>query len=62
MCGIVGFLSRGNFKLLQGTLHEAVSSLSHRGPDDSGLFFDKSSGVGLGQSFGRTWASVSEFQ
>jgi asparagine synthase (glutamine-hydrolysing) len=48
MCGIVGFLSRGNFKLLQGTLHEAVSSLSHRGPDDSGLFFDKSSGVGLG--------------
>ena len=48
MCGIVGFLNRGNFKLLQGTLHEAVSSLSHRGPDDSGLFFDERYGIGLG--------------
>ena len=48
MCGIVGFISRANFEPLQGTLHEAVSSLSHRGPDDSGLFFDESSGVGLG--------------
>lgn len=48
MCGIVGFISRANFGLLQGTLREAVSSLSHRGPDDSGLFFDESSGVGLG--------------
>lgn len=29
-------------------LPAAVDRLSHRGPDDSGLFFDESSGVGLG--------------
>jgi len=48
MCGIVGFVSQDNFKTLRGALPEAVASLSHRGPDDSGLFFDEKAGVGLG--------------
>ena len=48
MCGIVGFRSVSNFKALRDFLPKATASLAHRGPDDSGLFFDKSSGVGLG--------------
>jgi len=48
MCGIVGFVSPDNFESAREALPEAVSSLSHRGPDDSGLFFDEKAGVGLG--------------
>ena len=48
MCGIVGFITRRDFSSLQADLPEAVSRLSHRGPDDSGLFFDEKAGVGLG--------------
>ncbi len=48
MCGIVGFISPCSFKSLQATLPEAVSRLIHRGPDDSGLFFDEKAGIGLG--------------
>jgi asparagine synthase (glutamine-hydrolysing) len=48
MCGIVGFKSIRGFKTLQESLSEATSCLAHRGPDDSGLFFDETSGVGLG--------------
>jgi len=48
MCGIVGFLSTGSFKSLQATLPEAISRLTHRGPDDSGFFFDPKTGIGLG--------------
>ncbi|MBW1795142.1 MAG: asparagine synthase (glutamine-hydrolyzing) [Deltaproteobacteria bacterium] len=48
MCGIVGFLSTGSFKSLQATLPEAISRLTHRGPDDSGFFFDPEAGIGLG--------------
>jgi asparagine synthetase B (glutamine-hydrolysing) len=47
MCGIVGFSSLGRLKSLQATLPEALSSLTHRGPNDSGLFFDQKAGVGL---------------
>ena len=48
MCGIVGFRSIRHFQELQEFLPEAVAKLTHRGPDDSGLFFDESCGVGLG--------------
>jgi asparagine synthase (glutamine-hydrolysing) len=48
VCGIVGFVSRAEFNSLITTLDRATSSLAHRGPDDSGLFSDESSGVGLG--------------
>ena len=48
MCGIVGFRSIRHFQELQEFLPEAVAKLTHRGPDDSGLFFDESCGVGMG--------------
>ena len=48
MCGIVGFRSIKQFQALQEFLPEAVAKLRHRGPDDSGLFFDEPYGIGLG--------------
>ena len=48
MCGIVGFKSKKNFQALRESLPAAVLRLAHRGPDDSGLFFDEKAGLGLG--------------
>jgi asparagine synthase (glutamine-hydrolysing) len=48
MCGIVGFKSKSHFKSLKDQLPEASNRLYHRGPDDAGLFFEESAGVGLG--------------
>jgi len=48
MCGIVGFRTNRDFSRLRDALPEATSRLVHRGPDDTGLFFDQESGVGLG--------------
>ncbi len=48
MCGFVGFHSLQDFKTLKADLPKAALSLAHRGPDDSGLFVDEHSGVGLG--------------
>jgi asparagine synthase (glutamine-hydrolysing) len=48
MCGIVGFHSKKRFKAGRESLYEAMSSLSHRGPDDAGFFLDEKAGVGLG--------------
>ncbi|MCK4417454.1 MAG: asparagine synthase (glutamine-hydrolyzing), partial [Candidatus Latescibacteria bacterium] len=48
MCGIVGFLTNRDFDWLRDDLPEAISRLTHRGPDDSGLFFDPKAGIGLG--------------
>lgn len=48
MCGIVGYRTNDSFLELKEKLPEAVGSLSHRGPDDSGVFFDPEKGVGLG--------------
>ena len=48
MCGFSGFLnfnpSLGNPLTL---LQKMGSELNHRGPDDSGVWFDNDSGVGL---------------
>jgi len=48
MCGIVGFWTNRDFSRLRESLPEATSRLIHRGPDDTGLFFDEEAGVGLG--------------
>jgi len=48
MCGIIGFVSPDKFKSFKENLPEALASLSHRGPDDSGLFLDEKAGVGIG--------------
>lgn len=47
MCGFTGFVSHNAFDDLKQDLPDASNSLSQRGPDDSGLFFDKTYGVGL---------------
>ncbi len=47
MCGIVGFRTKNNFNLLKASLSPAAKALAHRGPDDSGLFLDEHSGIGL---------------
>jgi len=49
MCGIAGFWFKSNVpEAAQQWLKDSVTSLHHRGPDDSGLWFD--SGVGLGHA------------
>jgi len=50
MCGIIGFRSKKYFVKLKECLPLAVSTLSYRGPDDSGLFFDRKGEVGLGHA------------
>ena len=45
MCGITGFISK-NFK--KNDLVKMTESLSHRGPDASGQFFDSKKGIALG--------------
>ena len=48
MCGIVGYFSKPDHHLYKHSLSSATRSLTHRGPDDVGLFFDDVNGVGLG--------------
>ena len=43
MCGIIG-TSGGNLEIIK----DVNVLLKHRGPDDNGVFLDKSSGIGLG--------------
>jgi asparagine synthase (glutamine-hydrolysing) len=44
MCGILGF--SGSFD--PSVLRAGLDAIAHRGPDDSGQFFDDQAGVGLG--------------
>ena len=44
MCGIVGFVGKGDERILK-TMTDA---LAYRGPDGEGYFFDPADGVGLG--------------
>jgi asparagine synthase (glutamine-hydrolysing) len=46
MCGIVGIWSASAPTV--ATLNESVHRLAHRGPDDSGTWFDEAAGLGLG--------------
>ncbi len=46
MCGIVGFIGKGDL----GHLGSMVSSIKHRGPDDSGHYYDENKKVGLGHA------------
>ncbi len=47
MCGIIGFITQKSFTLYKDALPEAASCLSHRGHDDSGIFFDEKAGLGM---------------
>ena len=47
MCGIAGCILFPNSASSLNWLHSACSALAHRGPDDSGVFYDQSHGIGL---------------
>lgn len=46
MCGIAGFIGRGN----REDLERIVAGLSHRGPDDRGFWIDEANAVFLGHA------------
>jgi len=49
MCGIVGYrIVDGDARPWAAGLPDAVRSLQHRGPDDSGVWSDDAQRVGLG--------------
>jgi asparagine synthase (glutamine-hydrolysing) len=49
MCGIVGgFALNGSWPLLKEAIARMGSSLSHRGPDDDGVWFDDHAAIALG--------------
>ena len=48
MCGIVGYCSNMDASSFRDSMSAATDLLSHRGPDDAGLFFDDEHGVGMG--------------
>lgn len=48
MCGITGFINYSSTKDLKSVLSRALNSLTHRGPNDSGVWVDVSAGIGLG--------------
>ena len=46
MCGLAGFYILGNIKLSKIDLVNATNTLSHRGPDDAGYYFNDKIGLG----------------
>lgn len=49
MCGITGFLGlKQSIPETEQILHSMCMSLAHRGPDNSGIWIDAETGVGLG--------------
>ena len=50
MCGIAGIKQFNYHELPDGILSEITNSLSHRGPDDKGLFVDSKNNLHLGHA------------
>ena len=53
MCGIAGFLEltrRPGTQELEAVAHAMAATLSHRGPDASGVFVDAEAGLGFGHT------------
>ncbi len=50
MCGITGFISREKYEILQKGLKKATDAISHRGPDDKGMWLDKEHNAGFGHT------------
>ena len=49
MCGFAGFIDlKGQLERPEESLQQMICVLSHRGPDDEGVWFDDTAGVGLG--------------
>ena len=49
MCGLVGFLfdGKGDSLNFESNLRKMSDAIIHRGPDDSGQWFDILNGIGL---------------
>lgn len=47
MCGIAGFIAHSDFDVFENNLITARETMSHRGPDDAGSYFDRTQGIGL---------------
>ncbi len=51
MCGIVGFYTDKIGQVVDvAELEKAVDAINHRGPDESGIYIDGESGIGLGHT------------
>lgn len=52
MCGIFGFFSRAEIDITwsEKKLGVIISAINHRGPDDSGTWFDEKQGIALGHT------------
>ncbi|WP_460195173.1 asparagine synthase (glutamine-hydrolyzing) [Thermosynechococcus sp. FA-CM-4201] len=48
MCGLVGFLNAAFSGDWAATIRKMNTTLSHRGPDDEGVWIDESAGIALG--------------
>jgi asparagine synthase (glutamine-hydrolysing) len=48
MCGISGFFSKVELSNYENLISKMNDSLVHRGPDDSGLWFDEQQKIALG--------------
>jgi asparagine synthase (glutamine-hydrolysing) len=49
MCGIAGIASWTAERGLQSVVNRMVEPITHRGPDDVGIWCDEANGIGLGQ-------------
>ena len=49
MCGIAGIASWKAERGLQSVVNRMVEPITHRGPDDVGIWCDEANGIGLGQ-------------
>lgn len=49
MCGFAGFVDvKDQIKQAEENLQQMIRALSHRGPDDEGIWLDDATGIGLG--------------
>ncbi|WP_245182984.1 asparagine synthase (glutamine-hydrolyzing) [Haematospirillum jordaniae] len=47
MCGIAGFLTAAGPDAPEAILYRMAEAIRHRGPDDSGVWWDRDAGIGL---------------
>ena len=48
MCGIAGYVGGRSLQTLETSVRQMADGLLHRGPDDSGVWVDESTGIALG--------------
>lgn len=50
MCGFAGFLGNSSLEESEFHLRNMLAKLAHRGPDDSGMWFEEDRGIALGHT------------